>query len=134
MCASLGTLLYLSVLAPGHARGLTTHLGQVGLAISGIGAVYSLGVLCQRHSLRAAAFLAGTTYSVYLLSWYGHKLAEVVLNRTFDLGFGFVFPASVFLAIALPLGAVRVLGGRFRFLDLILGVQGPRAARVRGEP
>jgi len=96
------------------------------LAFSGILVVLAVSRIYVMRAWRILGVFAGLNLSILLMSWYGHRLADGLLNRILGLGFPAVLPVSLGLALLIPWVAVRYLSGRHPALDLLLGQPLPK--------
>ncbi|MCE5268381.1 MAG: acyltransferase [Planctomycetaceae bacterium] len=113
------------------------HLGQVSkevtvlAGITGMLMAYFFVQIYVRRDWRFLEPIDGYSYSIYLLSWFGHRAAEVAVTLTLGLsGFYVLCPLSFLLATAGPILATKLVENRMPALRLLVGVAPARKPSI----
>ena len=98
-------------------------LAYSAFALLGISWVFALSAWYVHSGSRFLSCFEGKTMTIFLLSWYGHKGVDMILNKGLNLGFYWVFPVSILAGLFIPLIAYKIFAHRHPILDCILGIQ-----------
>ena len=104
------------------------HLGAVGFklhrlltGILGIVFSVSLGYKLLKQNLPVFEFLDGSSYQIYLLSWF-ILIAIKLSYQTLGLNYYFTIFLMLVAALILPVQLSRVINDRFKFLKPVFGL------------
>jgi len=123
LCAGLVLAFWmLSYFIPSNLGPPHVTMAYALFGILGIGTIFALATWYQGRGWTWLSFLDGRTMTVFLLSWYGHKGADMLLHQGLGLGFYGVFPVSVCLGLLIPIVVFRIFAHRHPALDCVLGV------------
>ena len=97
---------------------------------SGMMMAYSFIQVYVRGKWRFLAPIEGYSYSIYLLSWFGHRAAETAVTLALGLqGFYVLCPLSFFLATACPILVAKFVEQRLPALGFLVGASPVRSKK-----